>query len=608
MTSDPTDSGSPDPWGAREEQQQQQPASPAPGQGKHARGNGQRAIGQGGSAQGSPPWDLAQDPPGGQGAYGGQDGYGGQDAYQQGSYGQYGQAQGSGQGPYGQPSPGYGGAGYGQQAYGEPAPAQPAPGQYGAAGYGADGHGADGYGGAQAFGQQGYGQQGDGQAGYPGQTAYQQQTGYGQQMPGQQDYGQQSYGQQGYGQQGYGAAGYAGPGFGGQAPGPGGSGAPGGGTGGPGGGKRNSPWRSRKILLPATAGGLAVVVAAALTFVFVVKHGPGGPAAGMIPTGSTPAQDGQQVASAFLADWGKGKLATAANLTNDPAAAKAGLAAYAKDLGLGSVAFGVSGENSVTSATAKPREKVTYSVAASVSAGTGTSKLKGNWNYNSSLFAYEQANSNVWFVAWQPDVMGPNLTAATHLAAVQVAPSVSAVGDANGGNLQSYGDAGLTNIANLLMKSAPLGQGKPGLDVQVETAAGKPVANSQAVILNPVNVQSVNTTIDPSAEAAAQAAVKMHNESSMVVIQPSTGKILAIANNAGFNDYALTAAVAPGSTMKIITTSYLFNSGLATPNTPVVCPRVEVVQGVRYHNDAGMSEPPTTPLSYDFAVSCNNAF
>ncbi|HET9080397.1 MAG TPA: penicillin-binding transpeptidase domain-containing protein, partial [Trebonia sp.] len=42
--------------------------------------------------------------------------------------------------------------------------------------------------------------------------------------------------------------------------------------------------------------------------------------------------------------------------------------------------------------------------------------------------------------------------------------------------------------------------------------------------------------------------------------------------------------------------------------TPVVCPRVEVVQGVRYHNDAGMSEPPTTPLSYDFAVSCNNAF
>ena len=33
----------------------------------------------------------------------------------------------------------------------------------------------------------------------------------------------------------------------------------------------------------------------------------------------------------------------------------------------------------------------------------------------------------------------------------------------------------------------------------------------------------------------------MHKQSSMMVIQPSTGQILAIANNAGFNDFALTA-------------------------------------------------------------------
>ena len=53
----------------------------------------------------------------------------------------------------------------------------------------------------------------------------------------------------------------------------------------------------------------------------------------------------------------------------------------------------------------------------------------------------------------------------------------------------------------------------------------------------------------------------MHAQSSMVVIQPSTGKILAIANNDGFNDFALTADVAPGSTMKIITSTALFNAG-----------------------------------------------
>ena len=136
--------------------------------------------------------------------------------------------------------------------------------------------------------------------------------------------------------------------------------------------------------------------------------------------------------------------------------------------------------------------------------------------------------------------MGPGLTAKTHLAAVQVAPTVGMAGDANGGNLQSYSDPGLTNIADL-MKSAPPGQGKAGLDVEIQTTAGTPVKNSQAVILDPQNVPAVDTTINPSAEAAAQAAVKMHNQSSMVVIQPSTGKILAIANNDGFNDFALTA-------------------------------------------------------------------
>ena len=75
-------------------------------------------------------------------------------------------------------------------------------------------------------------------------------------------------------------------------------------------------------------------MAIALTAVFVIKRGPGVPATGMIPTGSTPQQDARQVASAFLTAWEKGKLAKAANLTNHPAAAKAGLAAYAKDLGL----------------------------------------------------------------------------------------------------------------------------------------------------------------------------------------------------------------------------------------------------------------------------------
>ena len=78
----------------------------------------------------------------------------------------------------------------------------------------------------------------------------------------------------------------------------------------------------------------------------------------------------------------------------------------------------------------------------------------------------------------------------------------------------------------------------------------------------------------------------------MVVIQPSTGKILAIANNDGFNDFALTAQVAPGSTMKVITSTALFNAGVLTPTTAVACPKTYTVQGITYTTTRVSPSPP----------------
>ena len=83
-----------------------------------------------------------------------------------------------------------------------------------------------------------------------------------------------------------------------------------------------------------------------------------------------------------------------------------------------------------------------------------------------------------------PDVLAPNLTKSTHLAAVKVAPQVAQVSDASGNDLTSYKDAGLTNIANLLEKQAPPGKGTPGLYVEIQNTAGKPVN----VGLGPVSI------------------------------------------------------------------------------------------------------------------------
>jgi Penicillin binding protein transpeptidase domain len=368
--------------------------------------------------------------------------------------------------------------------------------------------------------------------------------------------------------------------------------------------------RSRSFIVAVTAGVVAVVAAIAVVIVTVVLPHKTTSTTGFLPTGTSPGQDARQTTAAFVQAWRKGNLGQAGRYTDHPFDATAALKAYRKYLHLGKLTGTASTARAeTTSASSAPRETVTLEIKATVSATDGTKTVTGQWSYHSSLVAYQQLNSQLWYIAWAPDDLAPNLTANTHLATVAVAPQVTAVTDSSGNNLASYGDPGLTTIAGLLKQGDPApGQGSPGLDVEIQTAAGTPLANSQAVIIPPVNVPSAATTINPQAEAAARSAVAEHGNSAMVAIQPSTGQVLAIANNDGFNDFALTAAVAPGSTGKIISSTALFANNVLTANTDVACPLTYTVQGITYHNDNNETEPASTPLTTDFAQSCNNAF
>jgi Penicillin binding protein transpeptidase domain len=362
--------------------------------------------------------------------------------------------------------------------------------------------------------------------------------------------------------------------------------------------------RRRKRGIAITAAAVAVVAGAAGAFVVVTKHGSTAHTTGFLPTGTTAEQDAAQTTRAFLQAWQRGNTAKAASYTNHPAATKAAFAAYSKYLHLRKLTSATSPPTAITSS----RWAVKYTLTATVATSGSPTALHGAWTYHASLTTYQEKNSQLWYVAWAPDVLAPNLTATTHLATIQVAPTVGLVNDANGNELVSYHDPGLTTISGLMQQAAPPGHGSPGLDVEIQTAAGKAVPHSQAVVIAPGNISNLDTTISASAETAAQAAVAAHTGSSMVVIQPSTGDILAIANNAGYNDFALTAAVAPGSTMKIITSTALINAGVVTANSDVACPPSYTVQGITYHNDDGESEPATSTLTNDFAQSCNNAF
>ena len=368
-------------------------------------------------------------------------------------------------------------------------------------------------------------------------------------------------------------------------------------------GSRGSKRRKLPYVLVA-----AVVVAAGIVAVLVVPRGGHTQTTGYLPTGSSDTQDAQQTARAFLRAWDSGNLQQAANYTNRPALAKAALTTFQKYLHLSKLTGAAGSATAISSSSANPRDKVTYAASASVAVPDGTTTVSGTWRYHASLVTYRGKQTQYWYVAWAPDDLALNLTASTHLAAVAIPPRVTSVTDASGNDLNSYGDAGLNNIAAALETGAPPGDGAPGLDVEIQTRKGKPLASTKAVVVAPKNVSGLATTINGAAEDAARSAVERHKNSSMVVIQPSTGKILAVANNAGFNDFALTAAVAPGSSMKTVTSTALFNEGVLTPNTDVECPKAFTIQGVTYHNDKGESEPASTPFITDFAQSCNNAF
>ena len=379
------------------------------------------------------------------------------------------------------------------------------------------------------------------------------------------------------------------------------------------------PPRSRRKL--AIAGGIGVAGVVGLAAALILSGVFGSSKAtvpGFHPTATEPAQAARQTAEAFLAAWENGDVRKAAGYTDHPAAAAAALTSYDDGLHLralhlaaqsataqGKVAFSVVAKVGLPGTPASGA--AIQSAASTPGAHTSNPAVTATWSYSSDLAAY--AKHGGWWVRWNPALVAPNLTAGEKVVSLPIAPGADEVADAVGSNLENSGDPGLDNIAAALKASAPTGQGTPGVEVALVGPGSTPIAGTADVLSHPVSTGVVKTTIDPIVEAAAESAVQAHPDSSMVVIRPSTGEILAVANNDGQNDFALTARVAPGSTNKIITSTALFTTGLvSSPSQPVECPQQLVINGNTFKNDQGESEPPSTPFLTDFAASCNNAF
>jgi hypothetical protein len=123
---------------------------------------------------------------------------------------------------------------------------------------------------------------------------------------------------------------------------------------------------------------------------------------------------------------------------------------------------------------------------------------------------------------------------------------------------------------------------------------------------------SITISLDRAVQNAAQGAVNAigGKKAMIVAIKPSTGEILAVAQNPDADadgPTATTGLYPPGSTFKIITAGAAIERDMATPNTLLGCPGTIDI-GHRTIPNYGGFDLGTVPMSRAFASSCNTTF
>ncbi|WP_037972997.1 penicillin-binding transpeptidase domain-containing protein [Streptomyces sp. NRRL WC-3742] len=349
----------------------------------------------------------------------------------------------------------------------------------------------------------------------------------------------------------------------------------------------------------------------------------------------------------FLAAWAAGDLAKAASLTDDPASAEKALTAFRDGVKPSALTLSPAGpatQQAFASATgspsaAKPSAGASAGASATPSAGAtpaasdspsaattpgptgvlmsfkaraefaGTSRV---WDYNGFLNVVKMSDDTP-AVHWAPTVIHPHLNATETIAVQPVFAPAGTVVDRNGKQLQGASLTpallgALQDNAHKLLPPDPAKDQDAGSAVVITDTAGKGATDKVFTIVEPKPAKPFKTTIDNNLQAAAEKAMADlgGKPGSIVAIEPSTGNVLAFANSpSSGQNRAFTGLLAPGSTMKIVTSTALLEAGI-NPDTVVACPE-KSSNPVAIPNDFPGAFPNNT-LQQDFMVSCNTAF
>lgn len=176
-------------------------------------------------------------------------------------------------------------------------------------------------------------------------------------------------------------------------------------------------------------------------------------------------------------------------------------------------------------------------------------------------------------------------------------------------NLPPARDFARSLLGQVTPVAAEMTAGSDGWRIVTVDAAGAELATLAEQPAEPG--QKVTLTIDTTLQRAADEAVAFQQQpAAIVAIQPSTGEILAVAQNAPADaqgTIALTGRYPPGSTFKIVTATAGVDVGGLGPASPVECPGVWTVQSrpIRNSHDFALG---TVDLTTAFAKSCNTTF
>jgi cell division protein FtsI/penicillin-binding protein 2 len=187
-----------------------------------------------------------------------------------------------------------------------------------------------------------------------------------------------------------------------------------------------------------------------------------------------------------------------------------------------------------------------------------------------------------------------------------VGPATDEIAKASAGRIQAGDQTGLDGLQQVFDKQLA---GTPGVDVYAADADGKP-GRKLGSVSAPKPGTPVQLTLDREVQNAADAALAdVTKQAAIVAVQPSTGRILAVANSASTQgDIALAGQYPPGSTSKIVTATAALEQGKVTPDSQQTCPTSATAGGFPIHNNDGENFPSTLTLRKAFAMSCDTTF